>query len=227
MNFISAEKLRNAKSIQTPRGELAMITSGEEVVWKKPKYKCEVEYLESTGTQKIDTGINADSNLGFNITYKMNSQTTPENRWGAIRQSGNTIVRHHTSTDTASNTFGYFLGSGRAFTLPTDIDKHTLSLDTEAGIYILDGVSATFRKSVFDCQLNFWIFGRNGNTESLVNIAPMTIYKCELYSSGVLVRDYIPVLDWNDVPCLYDKVTDELFYNQGTGEFLYGLKEAA
>lgn len=215
----------NVKRIVIPEGDVSAIARGNEILWRKRKYKCEVEYLESTGTQWIDTGINADSNLGFNITYKMNSQNTPENRWGAIRQSGNTIVRHHTSTDTASNTFGYFLGSGRAFTIPTDMNKHTLSLDTESGIYILDGVSATFKKSVFDCQANFWIFGRNSNTESLVNIAQMAIYKCQLCSSDVLARDFIPVLDWNDRPCMYDKVTGELFYNQGTGEFTYGELE--
>jgi hypothetical protein len=37
-----------------------------------------------------------------------------------------------------------------------------------------------------------------------------------------LVADFIPVLDLNDTPCMYDKVSGELFYNKGTGEFLYG-----
>ena len=47
------------------------------------------------------------------------------------------------------------------------------------------------------------------------------VYEFKVYDGEALVRDFIPVLDKNDVPCLYDKVSEELFYNQGTGEFLY------
>jgi hypothetical protein len=42
-----------------------------------------------------------------------------------------------------------------------------------------------------------------------------------VWENNALIHDFIPVLDWNDVACLYDKVTDELYYNQGTGEFSY------
>ena len=45
----------NAKSIVTPKGEIAMISRGAEILFRKQKYKREVEYLESTGTQYIDT----------------------------------------------------------------------------------------------------------------------------------------------------------------------------
>ena len=34
--------------------------------------------------------------------------------------------------------------------------------------------------------------------------------------------DLIPVLDKNNIPCMFDKVTKQFFYNQGTGQFLYG-----
>lgn len=32
----------------------------------------------------------------------------------------------------------------------------------------------------------------------------------------------IPVLDFNNKPCLYDEVSEQFFYNQGTGEFTWG-----
>jgi hypothetical protein len=40
--------------------------------------------------------------------------------------------------------------------------------------------------------------------------------------TGNLVGDFIPVLDPNGTPCMYDKVTEQFFYNNGSGEFLYG-----
>lgn len=51
------------------------------------------------------------------------------------------------------------------------------------------------------------------------------IYYFKIYQSDELVFDGIPVLDQDNVPCLYDKVTDIFFYNQGTGEFSYGIEE--
>ena len=48
------------------------------------------------------------------------------------------------------------------------------------------------------------------------------LYRCKIIEEGIVIRDYIPVLDWSMTPCLYDKVSESLFYNQGTGNFTYG-----
>ena len=49
------------------------------------------------------------------------------------------------------------------------------------------------------------------------------IYYFKIFKNGMLVFDGIPALDENNKPCLYDKVTQKPFYNQGSGEFLYKL----
>ena len=53
------------------------------------------------------------------------------------------------------------------------------------------------------------------------NAPLMRIYYCKIYDGDTLVRDFIPVLDeTNQTPCLYDKVSETYFYNQGTGDFI-------
>lgn len=48
------------------------------------------------------------------------------------------------------------------------------------------------------------------------------IYGAKIYDgNNKLVRNFIPCLDTNDVPCFYDSVTRRTFYNAGTGTFLY------
>ena len=47
----------------------------------------------------------------------------------------------------------------------------------------------------------------------------------KLYHSDQLVLDLIPVLDQNNVPCMYDKISDQFFYNQGSGTFGYEIEE--
>ena len=53
----------------------------------------------------------------------------------------------------------------------------------------------------------------------------MYLYSCKLYNGESLERDFIPVIDRNNVACLYDKVEGKLYYNQGTEEFLTNLDE--
>ncbi len=44
----------------------------------------------------------------------------------------------------------------------------------------------------------------------------------KIYDNDVLVRDFIPILDSNGTPCMYDKVQSEVYYNAGTGNFIAG-----
>lgn len=48
------------------------------------------------------------------------------------------------------------------------------------------------------------------------------IYRLTFTIGTDIVRDFIPVLDSSGVPAMYDLIRKEYFYNQGTGEFLYG-----
>lgn len=55
-----------------------------------------------------------------------------------------------------------------------------------------------------------------------MEFSKVRIYYLKLYDEGELARDFIPILDGDNKPCLYDKVEKKYYYNQGTGEFLYG-----
>ena len=48
------------------------------------------------------------------------------------------------------------------------------------------------------------------------------MYNFKIYDNDTLVRDFIPVLDDNGIPCMYDKVEDKFYYNMGTGQFIAG-----
>ena len=190
----------------------------------------EVEYIEATGTQYIDTGINADSNMGFDITYSL---TEPANqtytRFGAIRQTNttgtNTYDRHHlTLSSGQSNAKIQYMLTTYTRQCTKDTDIHNLKMDTVNNAFIYDGVSESYTQPAFDCNLNYYLFARNEylNGSYGVSYTKSKLYKCQIYASGKLVRDFIPVLDENNVACLYDKVTKQFFYNQGTGSFVAG-----
>ena len=44
------------------------------------------------------------------------------------------------------------------------------------------------------------------------------------YEAGTLTRDFVPVLDADGVPCMYDKASNQCFRNLGKGTFGYKIK---
>ena len=45
------------------------------------------------------------------------------------------------------------------------------------------------------------------------------MYYLKIYESNVLVRDFVPALDNNNVVCLYERIEDKFYYNLGSGTF--------
>ena len=48
------------------------------------------------------------------------------------------------------------------------------------------------------------------------------IYSCKHYSGDELIQDFVPCLDTEGVPCMFDFVSQKPFYNVGTGSFTWG-----
>lgn len=76
-------------------------------------------------------------------------------------------------------------------------------------------------KDSFTTPDNAYLFNMSGNPY-VKNKFKGKIFTCKIYKSGVLMQDLFPCLDKNNRPCMYDTVSQKPFYNQGTGEFLYG-----
>lgn len=204
---------------------LPIIAAGEEVaidkipvpVRKLPDEYQEVEYIKSTGTQYIDTGVNADSDLGFEM--RINFGRTA--RWGAIKKlDNNHYIRHHNYNNY------YHYGDPNYTTLTSD--DVTVKLDTINHTITSNGVSQSINNSSFDVGMTYWLFARNSNDNGLNNNSPDNFaigkkYYCKLFKRGIIVRDFVPCYRKADnKPGLYDLVEGIFYTNQGTGEFLYG-----
>ena len=74
-------------------------------------------------------------------------------------------------------------------------------------------------------NVSIYLFGRHQPyTEPSYICGQNRIYNCKMYGySGSLVRDLIPVKRTSDNEiCMFDKVTNQFFTNQGTGSFIAG-----
>ena len=185
-----------------------------------------IEYLESTGTQYIDTGVVANNDSGIDIlfyTIRKNSDSfilVQDNSFafgisqGMSDQSNNFLIKAG-ANDIDNWIIRSFYGEG------SGIYRFFINKQN-ASIYATDGsnVSHIFPRRNYKTNLNFILFALN--TGSVVPCKNTQIYSCKLYDNDVLVRDFIPVLDPNGVPCMYDKVESKFYYNAGTGDFIAG-----
>lgn len=168
-------------------------------------YKARLEYLESTGTQYIDTGVTPDIN-GVS-TLKMEPTVTMPVPWGCIN-----------FTETSG--YGrYFRSSGVGGSAYREANTYyEVVIDGINKKYIYNGVESPFSGEFFKEAANgsCWLFGRSDNGA----LGEVRIYGASFTdANGIMLRSIIPVLDHDDTPCMYDEVTGAFFYNAGTGSF--------
>lgn len=184
---------------------------------KKDVEYTELEYLESTGTYWIDTGITyqpikAVINLCFteSATRELmgfgpyGSAYIDKTSDGLLGLGGGTTIQN--SNAYKWQEIVYKTNGGT----PTAIAELTN----------LDG-SVTRTSQMGGTPGTFYLFGVYGNTSynCRVKISSAKIYN----ANDELIADLIPVLDKDLVPCMYDKITGKYLYNQGDGEFKWKL----
>ena len=191
-----------------------------------------LEYLESTGTQYIDTGIKPNNNSRMVINFYADLNDKPviaqvqtvyngtNVSLGVAETSGNAQTAMLCYNGSTSNDINY------ARILKTDISgagtgKYTVDINKQ-NVTVTSSDGSTFSKSFnlneYTSNLSLWLFAKN-HPDTLA-YGKCKIYSCKLYDNDSLVRDYIPALDCDNIPCMYDKVEGKCYYNQGTGEFV-------
>lgn len=176
-----------------------------------------LDYIESTGTQYIDTGFvpNQNTRVVCNLDVTPNSgETIP---FGSATDGS----KNYYYPDYTGGQWYYCYGTQIASTGVVTVNGLTIELNKN--IITVNDTSATVTEQTFIGQYPISLFAVNiGGTVGYYTT--MKLYSCTIYDNDVLIRDYIPVLDKDGVACLYDKVTNKLYYNSGTGSFIAGYK---
>ena len=68
---------------------------------------------------------------------------------------------------------------------------------------------------------NIYMIGRNEDGV-VKRLGAFKYYYMKIYENGVLVRDFVPAKNSNNVIGMYDMVSGQFFTNAGTGDFTAG-----
>lgn len=195
-----------------------------------------VEYLESTGNQWIDTGLNADDKLSVEIKCRF-LESGVQNIFGALAGDSSNPIRHHLTArinNASSASFEYMVKNvAQSFGNDSPLEPHIHFFDAQNKTYSLDdGKPAGLSAGDFDCRANYYLFGRNAlNYTGLNNV---TLGRVRLYYAkfwrfenghNTLVGDFVPAVDANGAGCLYDYVSGQAFYDAGKSNVPFTLPQ--
>ena len=192
-----------------------------------PAAYTQVEYIESSGTQYIDTGVTGGANACYEIRFNMlnalavnyehyfagsNVQTVPKLFY---LNGDTTVVAQYSSVGED----GYWRLGWK------DDVTRTVRYDGTIGKMYLDGVEQT--NYGFEPKAEFIGNGWGDMGWYVFNspvepnrMSSMQLYSLKMYSDGELIRDFVPVVRNSDgVAGLFDLVNQIFYENAGTGAF--------
>lgn len=192
------------------------------VASRRLPYDAEIKYLESTGTQYIDTGhipsANTDVEISFSVTSVQATQGIFGQRTGALNNSL-LLLQYKWNNTTEGWQLRWDRGTGSQNVLsPSAGLRYT---GTSAGTqFTLNGTTVSVA-STNSGGLTLYLFAVNQGGSPILLAPALRIYGCKIYVRGVVVCDYVPVRI-GTTGYLYNRTTGEFLGNAGTGSFAVG-----
>jgi len=191
----------------------------------------EVEYIESTGTQYIDTGLKCSNNLSVELVSDSNGFSYLASK---TRNGGRNVSAYG-----AGNSLVFLAQTSGRFRIDINASQYELQTLKNIKILKIDNVNHKINiqytddtvaiisntdSGEFTSDANFYLFALYTSTTSAFVIATeQKITNAKLWNGTTIVRDFVPCYRKSDnVAGLYDLVNNVFYTNQGTGTFAVG-----
>ena len=192
------------------------------LIWQKaqeqirlPEGYTALEYIQSSGTQYIDTGRKLTQDSDITIDFKLINN----NKSVGILGSRESAEKNNLAMFRDG---GFFIGDFSEypkyrFKANSSFNRTKIRMN-KTGV-LVNGVLNTSWSGVanFETPTNGLIFDI-GNNNWTGNKAVMQLYS---YTDGN-TQKLVPCLDTDGVPCMFDLISQKPFYNAGTGSFTWG-----
>lgn len=217
IGFLGTNKIvdidsKNVQSLSKDTEWIFQFVSGQTL----PSDYIQLEYIQSSGSQYINTGFkpNQDTKISITVDFPLSGTTwlygsrtsANSNSLGFLCESGSRY-----RFDYASSTNALTVKPTGKFTIYSDKNK----------CYINGELVLTATYTTFASPVNMYIFNNNNNG-SLSGGSSAKLYNCSIYDNGVLIRNFIPCKNESGTVGLYDSVNNQFYQNAGSGTFVAG-----
>ena len=192
-----------------------------------PQEYQEVEYIQTTGTQHIDSGVPLKSGLKAVIDWVYADADSGNNYTGGhIGSPGN---RWLIGSQRNNNYYYFAVGATNVFTEFRFGNRDIVEAywANKASYFMVNGVKSTTVKGenyALSEEPNYTFYMGAVDRDGNATLKPkLTIYSWKFYQDDVLIRDFIPCYRKSDGEIgMYDLVTNAFYTNGGTGTFVKG-----
>lgn len=170
----------------------------------------ELDYIESDGSQYINTGVPTKSGLKTNITLKIDEFNPVLNNW-------NNIFGNHYDGNAVYSIWGYKVDNSLSGY------SHNASGSTLQGFTLGQKSTVSLTSTCSTSASTLYLFDINNAGAYKGYRCPMKLYACKMWDGEMLIRDFVPVLrNIDKVAGLYDKVNCEFYASETKYGFIPG-----
>lgn len=167
-----------------------------------PEGYTEVQYIQSTGTQYVDTGVKVNKADAYKLV----------------------LTAHLTSNDNYAGCNGYMqfqakIGNGQKSKITVEYANVTETISVNDA-----QISSTNWASYDGQNVKLGLLKMGDTNNSWFSGSPQVgkIYSSQVYSKNAHIRDYVPCISPTGAVGLYDLVDGKFYGNAGTGSFTAG-----
>ena len=188
---------------------------------KVPKGYTQVEYIESSGTQYIDTGFkpNQDTRVVMDVQAIAAPGTLV---YFGVRQTQKvkSFLLFKINDTSLRSDYG---NTSASIAVTTYTDR--VIIDADRGVTKYGDLSVTHTAETFqsDYPLALLALRTRDKFDSQMSAK---LYSCKIYDNGTLVRDFVPCKNASGTVGLYDVVNNVFYTNAGTGTFTAGAESS-
>lgn len=188
-----------------------------------PNQYQELDFIENSDTQYIDTNYIPNSNTEIEIKFKPNSVEN-SNCFvfgaGGSAHNDNAFELYAWTSTVGNQEFQFHVGSTDYWpNLVATTDIHTLSYKNKIVTYDNESYQLDHQTNP-TMSLQFFRLNRTGGP---ITGGSCRIYYCKIWENGTLVRDFKPCYDTLTKRVgMYDLVTNSFYDNVGTNDFIKG-----
>jgi hypothetical protein len=169
-----------------------------------PSGYTQLEYIQSNGSQYIDTGFTPNQDTRVVVDFQF-LNTSASFLFGTRRT-------------VSAGGFTFNISSGGDFVtaygntgsiIISEADTNRNVVDKNKNVLELNGSKTTLKANTFDSPQSLAIFACNTPSSGYTNKAKAKIYSFKIYDNDVLERDYIPCTNPSGRAGLYDIINQE------------------
>ena len=195
-----------------------------------PSGYTELEYIQSSGAQLINTGLFARPNYKIAVSFRINDTVNPLDGTiiGANGGSPTNTSVYYLGHNLNSPFYGFYIGysskwhditniaqAGDTYAIEVSLrsQSQTAIINGETKLSTADSIGAT-------SSVPLYLFGRGTSHFACIALYYLDIY--DLSSNGALVRSFVPARNANDAIGLYDLINNVFYSSTTSTPFIAG-----